>query len=184
MKIINLLPKEKQQELGYNRLLRVLVFVIWLTIASFVLVLFAQFGVKAYLASQKSLVENNIKDLKQQTGKEENAKIKAQIDTLNSVIEDYQSLSAGVPKLSKVVREFAPLVPAGVTVNSMRMDAEKKTVEITGLSPTRELVIELYDNIVADAKNFPGIDYPLENVARPTDIAFHFTFNINPELLK
>lgn len=151
---------------------------------SFVVVLLVQFGARFYLQQHKASLEKNIRELEQLTAKEENAKIKQEIAKLNNLITDYQSLSSSVPKISKVVRAFAPLVPEGVLITSMRVDANKNFVDISGFSPTRELVIKLYENILAESKNFPNIDYPLENVAKPTEINFHFTFNITPDLLK
>ncbi|MBI3231836.1 MAG: hypothetical protein HYZ51_02010 [Candidatus Doudnabacteria bacterium] len=184
MKIINLLPKDKQQELRLNRLFGTLVSLIWLACASFILVLLAQIGTKVFLQGEDASLKIAIEDLKAQASKEENAEIKSRIRELNDIVADYRSISSTVPKLSYVIRRFAPLVPESVSISSMRVDAAKKQIDISGLSPTRESVIQLYENVVAQRENFPNIDYPLENVARPTDISFHFTFNINPELLK
>lgn len=184
MKIINLLPIDKQKELRLNRLFGVVVSLVWLACATFILVLLAQIGTKVFLQGQEEGLKIVIDDLKAQASKEENAKIKNRIKELNDIVTDYRNLSASVPRLSKVIRKLAPLVPSEVNLSSMRVDSLKKQIDITGFSPTRELVIELYENVKAGAENFPNIDYPLENVARPTDISFHFTFNINPELLK
>lgn len=184
MKLINLLPKEKQQELLDKKFLRVLVIMIWLSIFGFLLVLLTQFGVRTYLNSIELSVKSNIENLKISANKEENAKIKTQIKSLNDIIVDYRNLSGSIPKLSKVIRQFAPLVPSEVKISSFVLDANKKTIVINGISPTRELVIELYENIVNAKSDFPDIDYPLENVARPTNINFHFSFNVSPELLK
>ena len=69
MKLINLLPKEKQQELRYRRLLGTAVSLIWLTAASFVFVLFDQFGTKAFLQGQASKLTHSIESLKEQASK-------------------------------------------------------------------------------------------------------------------
>ncbi|KXK30245.1 MAG: hypothetical protein UZ12_BCD005000602 [Bacteroidetes bacterium OLB12] len=184
MKIINLLPKEKQKELGYKRLFGALVVLVWVTAASFLLVVLVQMGEKVYFQGQRSFLESAIEDLKAQAGKEENAAIKAQVKQANDLVADYRSLTSQIPKFSKVVRAFVPLVPKGVNITSMKIDSARKSIDINGFGPTRDLVIDLYDNIAAESELFPNIDYPLENVARPTDINFHFSFNINPELLK
>ncbi|MEK7618485.1 MAG: hypothetical protein AAB410_05065 [Patescibacteria group bacterium] len=184
MKLINLLPKEKQKELGYKRLSKTVISLIWITVASFILVLLAQFGAKAYLQGQEAGLKASIEDLKAQASKEENAQIKAKITQLNDMVADYRAISGNVAKLSKVIRQFAPLIPSGINITSMKIDSGNRVIDITGQSPTRELVIRLYENIVDAKNNFPDIDYPLENVAKPVDIGFHFTFNINPDLLK
>ncbi len=154
-----------------------------MTIFSFLLATLVQFGTKAYLSGEQARLQSSIDQLKQFTNKEENSNLKAQILTLNDVVADYKILSSNLPKFSKVVREFAPLVPFGVEIDNMRIDSSQATVQITGFSPTREKVIQLYENIVASSQKFPNVNYPLENVAKPVDINFHFTFNINPELI-
>lgn len=184
MRIINLLPREKQKELVYRKTFRAVIALIWFTAASFAVVLLVQFAFKAYLQGEEASLKSQIGELKKQASKEENAEIKNRVKVLNDLVADYKSLSEQVPKFSKVLRAFAPLAPEGVSINSMKIDAAERSVDLTGYSPTRELVIKFYDNMVEANADFPNIDYPLENVARPVDIAFHFTFNINPELLK
>lgn len=184
MKLINLLPKEKQQELRYRRVFQTMLSLIWISLASFLVALLSQLGVKVFLQGQQGRLNQSIENLKQQTGKEENAQIKNQVRQLNDLVADYKALSSGLPKFSKALRAFAPLVPENVKITSMRIDAVKMAIDINGFSPSRELVIKLYDNVVADARDFPDIDYPLENVAKPADISFHFSFNVNADLLK
>ena len=65
----------------------------------------------------------------------------------------------------------------------MAIDPVKKSISINGFSPTRELVIELYNIIRNDTKDFKNINYPLENVALPKDNNFHFVFFIQDKLL-
>jgi Tfp pilus assembly protein PilN len=183
-KIINLLPKEKQKELGFGKIYKTLLSLIWISAMSFVLVFLVLVSVRAYLGGQESHLTASIQSLKEQTGKEENAAIKAQVKALNDLVADHKALSKAIPKQSKVLRAFTPIVPPGVKVTSLRMDAGKKIMDINGYAPTRESVIKLYESLVKDSKNFSNVDYPLENVAKPTDINFHFSFSINEALLK
>jgi Tfp pilus assembly protein PilN len=184
MKIINLLPKDKQKALLQRKLFLLIVSLIWLTAASFVVVLLVQFGTRAFLQGQMARLHASIEDLKQYTNNEENAAIKQKIKQLNDLVIDYKSLSVSIPKLSKVLRTFSPIVPEGVRITSFRIDPTKRTVDVNGYAPTREKVIDFYESVLANSKDFPNIDYPLENVAKRTDINFHFTFNVNEELLK
>jgi hypothetical protein len=57
-------------------------------------------------------------------------------------------------------------------------------VSITGFSPTRELVIQLYNNILQDNKDFYNVNYPFENLGKPTNVNFHFNFYLQSKLLK
>jgi translation elongation factor EF-4 len=63
-------------------------------------------------------------------------------------------------------------------------DTKTKKLEVRGFSPTRELVLEFYYNIKDDTDNFASINYPLENVSRPTDVSFLFTIELKESLLK
>jgi translation elongation factor EF-4 len=71
-----------------------------------------------------------------------------------------------------------------VGITSLAVDLKTKAVTITGFAPTREKVRDFYNNIYSDTKEFHGVDFPLENVAKPTDNLFHFTFYINDDLIK
>ena len=112
MKIINLLPKEKQKELQLRQLFNTVVSLVWVTAASFILVLLVLFGVKAYLQGEQTALKASIEDLKAQAGKEENAVIKSKVQQANDLVADYLSLSSQVPRFSKVVPVFPPLIPA------------------------------------------------------------------------
>jgi hypothetical protein len=92
-------------------------------------------------------------------------------------------LADNSPKWSKVIQAFAPLPPQGLKINTFSIDPVAKTVSITGLSPTRDLVIQMHDNIAADTSDFSNVDYPLENIATPVNVSFHYTFTIQDKLL-
>lgn len=184
MREINLLPKSKQSELHYEKVLHALFKVVWISVMSFAVVFLAQLAVKLYLEGQLRYLQAKTATLRGQVDKNENAQIRLEINAINNRIADFKNLSDGTPKWSKVLKAFAVLPPSEVRIETFNLDFTKKMVSITGVSPTREKVIETYYNILNDSKNFNNIDYPLENVAKPTDINFHFTFYVNDSLLK
>jgi hypothetical protein len=83
-----------------------------------------------------------------------------------------------------LLQKFALVVPVGVQVQSFAVDSGRRQVSISGIAPTRDLVILLHDNIAKDSDHFSNVDYPLENVARPKDISFHYTFQVKEDVLK
>ncbi|MDR3642663.1 MAG: hypothetical protein P4L74_03495 [Candidatus Doudnabacteria bacterium] len=183
-KVINLLPKPKQRELHYDSILHSLwKLVIW-SCFSFALVFFVQVATKFYLQLEGQVIHDQIQALQQQVGKQQNSDVKVQITTANNLIKDYHALSVASPQWSKIINAFAPLPPSGIKINSFGVNTDTKAITITGLSPTRDLVIKLYNIILADQKDFYGIDYPLENVVSPTDDTFHFTFYVQNSLWK
>ena len=184
MRVINLLPKEKQQELKYEQVFKGFVKVFWLSVATFILVVLVQLGAKWYLELQITSLKASLSDLQQQVNKQDNSTIKNKITAINNVVGDFATLAAASPKWSNVIAAFSPLPPQGVQINTFVVDPKSSIVNITGFAPTRELVIQLYNNILGDTTDITGIDYPLENIAKPTNINFHFTFGFNPGLLK
>ena len=184
MKIINLLPTSRRAQFGQEAIFRGLLWLIWLCLFSFLIVIAVQFGVKLYLESQAINIGSSIKQMQSQVQKQENTTTKKQINDTNNLITDYKNLAMGIPKWSKVIKAFAVLPPAGVQITAFQVDFPSKGIKITGTAPTRELVIQLYNNILADDKEFYDIDYPLENVAKPINISFHFEFNVRDELLQ
>jgi Tfp pilus assembly protein PilN len=184
MKLINLLPKPRQEELRYQKMLSALTAALWFSLASFIMVFLLQLGVKIYLQSRQKSIQAEIGQLKSQVDKQENAQIKQQIKDINSRITDFKNLSDSAPKWSKVLKAFAVLPPPGTKINGLTIDLAKKSINISGFGDTREAVIALYESVKQDSQQFFNIDYPLENVAKPTDVNFHFTFYIKDDLLK
>lgn len=184
MKSINLLPKPRQLLLKDEAVFRSLLVFIWISIFSFAAVLAVQYGVKIYLQGQSSSIHQNVQQLQAQIKKDENSNLKAQVEEVNNNIADYKNLSDASPKWSRVLKAFAVLPPPGIKIDSFNINLAAKSVIITGASPTRELVIQLYNIILNDDKEFYNIDYPFENVAKPTNISFHFDFLIRDSLLK
>ena len=183
-KIINLLPKARQQEIRYVAAMRTAWIFVALSVVSFGVVFLVQLGAQFYLQQQSVGLSKQISDLQTQVKKKENAQVKAQVDEANSYIGDFKNLANASPKWSKVIKAFAPLPPAGLKISSFAIDPVAKTISISGQSPTRDLVIQLHNNILADTKDFANINYPLENIAQPTDVSFHFTFTIQDALLQ
>lgn len=184
VKVINLLPKELQRQLLLRKWYRSLVRLSLLSGASFVLVILVFFGVWAYLNAARSTLAKEAEQLKQQSAKQETADLKKQIKAINSQIADYNSLATTVPRWSVLIRRFSALVPAGVQVQTFAVDSVKRQVSIGGFAPTRELVIQLHDNIERDTENFTGINYPLENVSKPANINFTYTFTVKENVLQ
>jgi Tfp pilus assembly protein PilN len=183
MKLVNLLPKIKQKELIYEEAYHSMVVFIEIGIATLLLVFAAQFGSRFYIGQVERRYDKDIQELKQVTDKQENAELKKQIQDINAVVGDYNQLAVGTPQWSKVMQAFAHDVPEGVSVQTFLADGAKLKIDISGVSPTREKIIELHRNISSDTDHFEKIDYPLENIARPTDTPFHFTFYLKPQVL-
>lgn len=184
MNIINLLPKPKQQELRYRAQLFAVRRLVLVVGASLALVALSMFVVRLYLGRFSGQVQSAIEQERGAGSTQANTELKKQIKTINGFISDYNTTTADVPHWSKLLRAFGAVVPEDLAIQTFTVDVVKKQVTIFGFSPTRDAVIELYNNILGDREHFSGVNYPLENVSRPANVSFHFTFNVQPEVLK
>lgn len=184
MRIINLLPKDRQEEIKYEVIFHGWVVLVIMSVAAFACVFLAQFATKFYLVGRMQVLAAEIQAAKQQVNKEENASLKEEIQGINNTISDFKTLAEAAPKWSKAIKAFVKIPPTGVQIKSVSLASAGNTISVSGFSPTRELVIQFYNNVLNDPKEFYNIDYPLENVASPKNISFHFTFNFRPELIK
>jgi Tfp pilus assembly protein PilN len=178
MRRLNLLPKSKQQELASEKLFYALSVASIIASAIVLIGILTQIGVYLYLKNNLKTVSAQVEDLKRSANKTQNAEIKKKINAVNVTLEDFANLSKKMPQWSKVLHAFVKQIPPGVKITNFTADKDKKEITIIGYSPTRSAVIDLYNNISADKEHFKDINYPLENVAQPTDVQFTFTFYI------
>lgn len=183
-KQINLLPKSKLRQLELRSWFFGLLSLYVISGISFGLVLVIQGGVLWYLRTHEKSLEAETETLRQFASAKESTDVRKQVTIINNRVNDYNSLVQGTIRWSKLLTLFSEVVPAGVQVQSFAVDAVKKQVAISGYAPTRELVIQLHDNIAAKPAYFAKLDYPLENVARPANISFHYTFTVLDAALK
>lgn len=183
MKLINLLPSKKQTELYYEDLFHSTSIAAALGVVILLLGVVAQIFVMFYLENKETKIGVEIGIYKQQTDKTENAEQKTQIKLINSQMQDFEKLAQSSPQWSKVLLAFGALVPKGVKISNFEADSQTGKVKVIGFSPTRDSVIEFYNNINADKDHFKDVDYPLENVSKPTDILFNYSFTIQEGVL-
>jgi Tfp pilus assembly protein PilN len=178
MKRLNLLPRPQQKELAYERVFYSVGVAAAIAVVILLLGVVVQFGVYTYLNRKIQASETQIEELKRIANKSENATVKEQIIHVNSQIQDFANLNNKTPQWSKVLAAFVKNVPAGVRIVQFEADTAKKEIKISGYSPTRDLVIDLYNNINSDKEHFKNINYPLENVTQPANVMFNFTFMV------
>lgn len=184
MKTINLLPKERQQELKYEAIYHSLLTVLWISVLSFAVVFGTQYFTTVLLQYQQRSISTDIVRLTADVNKQDNSGVRQKITAINNLVGDFLSLSGSNPHWSQLLKAFTPLVPDGVHVLTFTVDTKTDQVNITGFAPTRQQVILLHDNIAADTAHFTNIDYPLENVSKEANINFHYTFTVNKEVLQ
>lgn len=183
MKKINLLPGHKQSELYYENLYHAVFIAVIIAAGILLIGVLAQVGVGVYIQNKIKSVQAESENLKQIVNKTENTELKQKIRQINGHMTDFENLYKTAPQWSWVLQAFSQQVPSGIKISRLTADTKTGKVSISGYSPTREQVIELYNNISSDKENFKDIDYPLENVSKPKDIQFNFTFSIQDGVL-
>lgn len=183
MKRINLLPKLKQRELVHERLFYSVAVTATLGVVLLLLSVLVQVGVWTYLDRSIGMMDTQIEELKVLANKSENAVVKKDILLVNAQLDDFTKLSSQTPKWSSVISKFIQHVPEGVKITQFTTDLKTNDITISGYSPTRDLVIDLYNNVNSDKDNFKSIDYPLENVTQPIDVRFSFTMTVAEGIL-
>lgn len=178
MKRINLLPKLKQNELAHEKLFYSIAVAAVVGVAILLLVILVQIVVRVYLDQTLKSVNAQIEQMRRVADKSENAAIKQDIQSVNAQISDFASLTAQTPQWSSVMAALVKHVPDGVKITQFEARTAKGEISISGYSPSRDLVIDLYNNINADKDNFQNINYPLENVTQPTNVRFFFDFAV------
>lgn len=178
MKRINLLPKLKQQELSYERVFYSVARAAMAAVVILLLGVVVQIGVYIYLNGKVKSVAAEIEQLTRQANKTESVSVKQQIKAANAQITDFTTLSQKTPQWASVISAFIKDIPSGIKITQFEARAEKQEIIISGYSPTRDLVIDLYNNINTDKEHFKNINYPLANITQPTNVRFSFTFNV------
>ncbi len=106
MKIINLLPKARQQELYYEGVYHSTArfgVIIGIILA---LVLAAQIGLHAYLSHQTTALAVQTEAVKQRMNKAENNQVKAEIKQNNASMTDFKNLADATPPLVRSTAGF------------------------------------------------------------------------------
>ncbi len=177
MKIINLLPPSEAENLKQIRTFSwVRTFVI-ASVGVYILVVLLLIGYRFYMASTLSGLDSQISAEKKIISQANNIVLQKQIDDTNHIIGDYNKLSDQNPNWSKILKGFANLVPQGIYIQGFTANADTGMVQVTGVAATRQEVLDLHASIAASPL-FRDIDLPLDNLQKPTNVSFHYTFYV------
>lgn len=182
-KKINLLPKERQKKIFEDDTLRAAFTLGAVSFLAFLFSGFVELGGLAAIKAQVSSFEKDTDVIKSQIDQKENAKLKIEVKKVNDVISDYSNLTEKNLRWSKFLRMLSTLPPEGVVLTSLSTDAVNKTVTLAGFSAKREAVLDFFGRLKANKEEFPSVDFYFENVARPEDLNFHFTFSVSDKVL-
>ncbi len=183
-KTINLLSPTIQRALQLRRWHRSLLRFYFFTGAVLCVTALIVGGAWWFLNITESRLRREAEEIQMRFAGKEVTDIKKQVKVLNAQITDYNQLAVAAPRWSRVLERLAQVAPPGLQVTSFTVDSNKRVATITGFSPTRDLVISLYNNLVQDTEYFEAVNYPLENVAKPANINFSYTFTVKEQAIR
>lgn len=180
---INLLPPAEQQanrvhEASYQ--LRD--FGIWLLISLGLLAFFLA-AARFYLQEQ---LQTSAEELAQQTNflnNAETASLKKDIESLNTDLANFQTLSADQRRYSAVFMELARLLPSDMTIDRLSFDTADNKAELAGRGGSRSSVLKFRENLVS-SQYFKNVNFPLANLERAAGASWSYRFYVDPERLK
>jgi Tfp pilus assembly protein PilN len=172
--VINLLPPKLKNE--YQTYLNHRFMIFFGSSATFVLLVFIILlgATFAFLEIQTIALEQQIEVLE---ASEQNRRFSELHESLSELIQQYRSadmLDDKILPTHPVLEEVVSLVPAGIYLNNLNFNRERKEILISGFAPQREQVIE-FEAGFNDSEIFEKVVSPLANLIKETDITFNFT---------
>ena len=183
MRVINLLPSSEQQALRQENLFHSFIRFLIFSAASYIILIAVMLGCSFYLQSTFLGVDADIKSNQAIIDRQDNNAIRQEVQKQNNIIVDYNNLSTASPKWSGVLSEFAKLVPSDVVLTSLAANTKTGKIDVLGVGTTRDAVLKLRSNI-NDSKLFKNINLPLENLQKPSNVVFSYTFYLADGALK
>lgn len=183
MKQINLLPKDEQRQLHYDLLAKQVSGFITVVMIMFGVFLGAVFGLQQYIKQVSARTIQTIQEKQVILDNSDNQELRRDVLDLNQSIKEIGSIRNQQYAFSYALKELSQIVPPDVQLNSLVIEREKGTVNITGQARTRDNVIELW-SAIKKSQLFSGVDFPLTNLEKPESSNFRFSFTIKLEQLK
>jgi len=180
-KRINLLPPEEQK---HNTLLDINYQIVrlGLMITATILVLGAGLFVSSlFFENTLDRTESEIASYGLVLARFQKAGLEQEITELNESMANFNSLSRAPTVWSPYLAELARILPAPVSIDTLKIDAQTRQVESSGQAATRDSVLELRRNILK-SPYFENINFPLANLQTPVDVPWKFRFYVKPNV--
>ena len=179
---VNLLPEGEQKEIRLEKLTsHLLNFFVWIFLSLVALTL-VFLATRFFLRSELKMVSEQIVQQRQVVSKEENQKLKMKLDDFNTDLANYVNLEKNHAVWSDVLVSFAQLVPPDVSIDSLVADRKSRNIKIAGFAKSRESVLKLRDYLLS-SDYFEQVNFPLSNLAKPTNLSFHYSFYVKADKL-
>lgn len=174
-KYINLLPPEELKVRRQKEFAHQLQFFGVVFLASLVALSALLFSAEVYLKAQVREGAAAVAAATEELATLERSGMQDEIGKINRNLENIQLLQKQQLKLFDAFREFAALLPRGMTVDGFTFTREEKKIEVSGRALTREEVLTLRENLLA-SQYFKAVNFPLQNLERSRDVEWSYRF--------
>lgn len=173
--MINLLPSSEQELLRKERIFSRLRAWIIASLLSYALAVVTLIVARIYMESDLSSLDSQIRTQTKIISEKNNAALKKRVENYNGLVADYVKLQTSTPRWSKILIVLSALTPSDVQITNFSANLASGKLDISGKSRTRDSVLLLRSNIASNP-NFKNIDLPLENLQKPANLDFHYSF--------
>lgn len=173
MLALNLISQEQKKEIKLKRAYEITKKV------SCILIIIAIFIAVVLLIGKLILQMQFIKAVDQYTlvaksSQGDNAKIRDINNSLNFVSE----IQSNFIFWSNLIKDAADRVPGGVSLSSISIDRDKKSIQIKGTAKLRDGLLQFKENI-EKSLIYQNVDLPLQNILQKENINFEIKAELN-----
>ncbi len=180
---LNLLPPKEKKDLEFEKTYTFVISVIMIIFIFGGLVASILYGIQAILSTNLHVLNYQISFKKQQIESGKYSKLSEDITNLNDQLKLLAQLETNHEYPSKIIKDWANLVPSGIQITSLSIDLLKEDLSIKGKAKTRNDLLTFKENL-ENSKKFKNIQSPLSNLVLDKDIVFEFSGELNQEAQK
>ena len=174
---INLLPPEEQRQIALAQMTgSIFRFGLGLVVSLAALAV-ALLGAQFMFRRELGRVTADLAARTQALHELQTSTLRKDISTFNLDLKNFTTLAAGQQHWSDVLAEFAKLLPADLTLDTLTIDGGSGKVEVAGRGGTRRSVLQLRQNILG-SRSFVNVNFPLKNLERANDTPWSYRFNL------
>jgi Tfp pilus assembly protein PilN len=173
--MINLLPPHYKKELKSEENLTLIfilktLFLLFLII--FALVLFSiKIGLSSSVETQKIILDSQSREFERVKSVEE------QLNSINKELSNLDSFYKNQFDLTNFLERISGLLPKGVYLNSFSYQKEGQKINLSGFSPTVELLLDFKNNLESQ-KDFKDVYFPTAIWLQLENIDFNVSLKI------
>jgi Tfp pilus assembly protein PilN len=176
---INLLAEESKQRISNRRLFFLLLkaeIILFLLVA---VVGLSFFGAEKIIAGARNKFGQETANALRESGAEYNLKVK----NINARLAAITQIQAEFVPYSLYLKNITALIPSGINLTRLQINAADKNIKIVGFAPRQEDLQTLEKNLKSAAFLTKVSDIPMKDMIKKDNIEFDIDLELNPSKL-